>query len=438
MSSSLYTQLKTKQSTRLVRVLPGEAEAILNLEFSEVDLDDKPIYDAVSYTWGDNRDLFSIVVNAEPVLVRRNLIGFLLRLRSQSYGGEFWVDAISIRQDDPIEKSQQVGMIGRVFESAQKVLVWVGEHSNDSETLFDNAAPPGRGPSPQSRDNKERRVWTWLNFIQRPYWKRLWILQELILAKEIIVHCGDSALRWQGLMRHRSSLLKGIIWDGIELNRLTGAAFESFRHQIQDLLILMQMRRLRKPTSIRGFLDVVSLEATHRAEVQEIGHLSVRFRGHNCSDRRDYMYALLSLDKNRELRSFYPDYTIDEAELFVRLCLARLLAWPRSWSEYLKGYELAQQTLFVARLDRRLLHQRVLFHKAVNLVVDMYKDQATSRRQRSVLAIIAADLKSSEWSSDKWSMDNQHRLSCIRHRQEKVLHKSFREIIDRELIWRIG
>jgi hypothetical protein len=35
----------------------------------------------------------------------------------------FWIDAISIDQGNPLEKSHQVGLMGQVFSSASNVLV---------------------------------------------------------------------------------------------------------------------------------------------------------------------------------------------------------------------------------------------------------------------------------------------------------------------------
>ena len=123
MSSSIYQELNTASSTRLVRILSNNQTSTLSLELNEVNLDDDPVYGAISYTWGNEQDTAFVIVNNVYVPIRQNLLNFFFHLRSQNYSRQLWVDALSIRQDNLIEKGQQVGMIGRIFRSAQKVLV---------------------------------------------------------------------------------------------------------------------------------------------------------------------------------------------------------------------------------------------------------------------------------------------------------------------------
>src|SRR5271168_5357205 len=38
-------------------------------------------------------------------------------------------------------------------------------------------------------------------FFSRPYWSRLWIIQELCAAKDIVVVCGHDTVPWPSLSR---------------------------------------------------------------------------------------------------------------------------------------------------------------------------------------------------------------------------------------------
>ena len=162
-----------------------------------------------------------------------------------------------------------------------------------------------------------------------------------------------------------------------------------------------------------------------RAEVQDIGYLSSTFRDRKCSDPRDHVYALLSLEETRELLNFRADYTIGEAELFVRLCLTRLSSWPRSWNDFLNGLELEYQTLSTSRLGERLLYEEEIFHQAVRIVIQRYNDKSSTRQQRKILTIIAAGFKLHPWSSDASSIELRDELCQIRSTRERKLRRYF-------------
>ena len=128
--------LDTDTSTRLMILERGAYYHPIRCRLVEVDLDDNPDYEAISYTWGDATDQETVHVNGIPVQMRTNLSSFPRRLRRTSRERTFWVDALSISQTDLGDKSRQVAMIGRVFKQAVCVRAWVGEHADNSEALF--------------------------------------------------------------------------------------------------------------------------------------------------------------------------------------------------------------------------------------------------------------------------------------------------------------
>jgi hypothetical protein len=136
MTDSIYSPLSKDTSTRLLVLHPGQFEDPVHCDLNEIDLDDSPEYDALSYTWGDSKKETMIFVNDQPVLVRTNLYNFLRRLRHVSHSETLWVDALSISQSDLNEKGQQVAMIGRIFQQAICTHTWTGEHRDNSEALF--------------------------------------------------------------------------------------------------------------------------------------------------------------------------------------------------------------------------------------------------------------------------------------------------------------
>ena len=392
MSSSLYQPLETPRSTRLLTLLPDAPGSSLRAKLVAVDLTTKPFYDAISYTWGEDTSTIPITINDTPVPIRHNLFDFLTQLRRHGQLAPLWVDAISISQTDCVEKSQQVAIIGDIFRQARSVLMWVGQHAHDSESLFKPWLCPPRTcpviPKEFERSKVNSKLWwiankqihitpeqqfrrfeVWLAFLRRSYWTRLWIIQEVILARTLVVHCGDMRWSWEEVVSARMQSHMNEVFDGIELDHLqhpdplvvSDAPYSSpasASNRLQDNIAelrrtvqnLAQLDCLRHQRSNKGIPFVVhnihaanvafkGSATTLRREAFDISHLNVMFPGAKCVDRRDHVYGLLALEREEEgkgldrlnekgLRGILrPDYGIDAAELFVRVCKARLEAW---------------------------------------------------------------------------------------------------------------
>jgi Heterokaryon incompatibility protein (HET) len=80
-----------------------------------------------------------IILNGKHLNVRENIYLFLHRLRQKGEGRHLWVDSICINQGDGQEKSEQVRMMGKIYESAKWVFVWLGDAANDSDLVMDVA-----------------------------------------------------------------------------------------------------------------------------------------------------------------------------------------------------------------------------------------------------------------------------------------------------------
>ena len=242
--------LPDTDSTRLLRLNPGAYQdpitaSLIVIDFANLEPESRdgssfPLqYEAISYTWGTDSADVEITVNGIPVLIRRNLHQCLLRLRYTSSPRLLWNDFLCIAQDDLEEKARQVAMIGKIFHSASRVLIWLGEHEHDSEQLFHSWPSPeqdakhdgiDKAPtfithldrtllrkSPLSRAESARRANIWMAFFTRRYWRRTWIVQEIALANNIILHCGPDSLPWKDLIGDRFSSVSPDHFDGIAL-----------------------------------------------------------------------------------------------------------------------------------------------------------------------------------------------------------------------------
>lgn len=93
-------------------------------------------YEAVSYVWGGHPTK-TIAVDGTLVAITANLVRALKAFRSRrpsSVEGvagnghrRLWVDSVCINQDDMLERSSQVELMGRIFAGASRVIAWLGQ-----------------------------------------------------------------------------------------------------------------------------------------------------------------------------------------------------------------------------------------------------------------------------------------------------------------------
>ena len=158
-----------KAEIRLLKVTTSQAESDpIQCSLIHVNLDNKwmPLFEfsALSYTWGVPKFDESIQVDGHKFPVTKNLKEALVRLRAspgpdinRPYNPDappvsyWWIDAVCINQADILERNAQVAVMRRIYHSAARVQVWLGEEADDSDAAFKLAielekSPPRRGP----------------------------------------------------------------------------------------------------------------------------------------------------------------------------------------------------------------------------------------------------------------------------------------------------
>lgn len=173
----------------------------------------RPEYYALSYTWGSEDSPVMISLNGTPHWIQTNLHSFLLQLRLRKGRRTLWVDSICINQQDNTDKSWSIPLMKDIYASAQSVLVWLGPHLDGSAKLFDyiylqlsggvsrqaedvRASMPDDSTGPLDPTSNTDLLQPLTRLIHRPYWTRTWIIQEIVLAKNIRVFCGNSSVPW--------------------------------------------------------------------------------------------------------------------------------------------------------------------------------------------------------------------------------------------------
>lgn len=222
MSTFKYDPLErnpNRPSIRLAVLSLGRRDDPIKITLIHDSFANKPIYECVSYTWGSTSAAKDIEINGTSVPVRRNLEKALRHFRRKDEDRMLWIDAICINQADDKEKSWQVTLMADIYRRAQRVLVWLGiidaiEHprpKNSSRGVGFRLTPkvPERETKTQEEKGREEEEYH-RALCQKPYWKRVWIVQEIGVAADLELHWD---LRPRGAKKLNQLIAKSESWD---------------------------------------------------------------------------------------------------------------------------------------------------------------------------------------------------------------------------------
>ncbi|KAL9607488.1 MAG: hypothetical protein Q9167_007602 [Letrouitia subvulpina] len=276
-----------------------------------------PPYEALSYTWGspDNQEYISVINPVDPlrtpswVRIRANLATALRHLRYPDRQRMLWVDAISINQADNNERGQRVKRMSRIYPLSKNVIIWIGHEYEDSthalETLryFSEQVEYiishrwADAPNAQERDwwrdghtlPYDERTWNSISsLLNRPWFERVWVLQEALSCNRVLLQCGRDSIPWVNVRR--------------------------------ALLVLRQKTTILPPRiRERLFPYARGLMAPPLASSE---HLLLWTQNQKCTEPQDKIYGILGLLDPRIVAKIEVDYSIPVWETYSRLVLA--------------------------------------------------------------------------------------------------------------------
>ncbi|KAM7198253.1 heterokaryon incompatibility domain containing protein [Naviculisporaceae sp. PSN 640] len=292
-----YQPLESPDSIRLLHLQPStDRSSPVVITLSEARLDDGTAYEALSYTWGDKKKRRDVLVISQEgdakvtkFSVTANCHSALFRLRLPETERLLWVDAICINQIDIAERNGQVPHMGKVYSSASQVIVDVGEQSERSSTAIDfiaNFYHQTHTDDPEHNRNyqdirydvpycyKIRDIVA--KFYDQPWFSRVWVLQEVFLARSAQLLCGDKLTDWSVFRPFR------IRTDIYALNGEKQDRYLSMPSSVPFVLAMNGDTKVwtekRKYTGAKGLLELLGKTRNCRA-----------------TDPRDKVFALLSM-----------------------------------------------------------------------------------------------------------------------------------------------
>ncbi|KAJ9604279.1 hypothetical protein H2200_011113 [Cladophialophora chaetospira] len=336
-----YSRLGENQ-IRLVRLLGGPVTDAISINLFQVELEDSTDYEALSYVVGyqlPSTHLSLRLGSGEiaKVPITHNLENILKTLRYPDKDRILWVDALSIAQQDAEEKAAQIQNMGRIFETARNVCVWLGPEIHatnaamefiprvldftDMDAIFAN-----------TKDVHER----WISLVKLmtvPYFGRRFIVQEVAFARKATVYCGSKTVDWIDLVD-----------AAVLLEKHWPVLVSQLSHQERDSL-----GDIHAP----GAMSLVqltsrSLQKNHAGHVQarlvDMETLLTALPMFDTSLPHDTIYSILSLARDTyQTTSLRVDYTMDPVELFAEAVISIVKATGspdmmcRPWAPFIGG-----------------------------------------------------------------------------------------------------
>lgn len=214
-----------------------------------------------------------------------------------------WIDALCINQQDKAEKNHQVPLMRQIYKSAERVFSWLGCSDTDTLPAFSLVerwadAILSTNPTAETWSNSQARreaiqnierpfdLPDWASFVafaRKPYWERIWILQEVTLAQRCILLCGIHELPFEKLMWASRAWTTGNLRSPqlVELVRPVGEGtpFYSF---------------MKIPLEGGAFVKV-KVEASAQRELRQFPFLLKRASILLATDPKDKVYGILGL-----------------------------------------------------------------------------------------------------------------------------------------------
>ncbi len=333
---------------RMLSILPGAPSSIVRCTMQKTNLITPIKYAALSYCWGDETITTGILVDDVEIPVTVNLENALQHLRKLGVS-RLWVDALCINQTDKQEKGLQIRNMKQIYSKADTTYAWLGKeeiegtkavfaflmslqdpHSDTaltptSHTCISMTSAPSRRrrrrdkllnrptrhnppQPPQSGDCQCCKIESFIqglrHILERPYWRRRWIIQETSASYRQFLLCGDATITLDEMGRAISLCRESCYW-----NSSAAMSFEWFD-------IITTFRRLYQENARPSLCWAIRSS-----------------RGFESTDPRDVIFSMLGLCHDGTELVLTPNYTQPMVDMVTDL--TRALIWKHKWLDFI-------------------------------------------------------------------------------------------------------
>ena len=294
--------------------LSGDPKTTAAFRIDVFDAGNLPPYEALSYTWNDYSRK-TLILSASSLMITGNLANAMKLLQLQSSPRRLWIDALCINQDDEEEKTQQVQKMRDIYSGAQNVIIWLGEADEQTELAFasfERRANLLRHLSeeymtyPLSMDEVEE-LDAVSNLMRRNYFDRVWIIQEVVVAKSAVVTCGSFEMDFP-------TLVAGARWYGYYTPHHGSDGTSIFATESNGQRMIMD--------GLGMWHELFKTQP--KSESLRLENLLFLTRNSKATNPRDRLYALIGFTSNMSSIGISINYSISVPEVYIQATRAIL------------------------------------------------------------------------------------------------------------------
>jgi hypothetical protein len=347
-----YRALESPRTFRLLRIRPG---LLAQLPFCDVEnhiLDSAPPFEALSYTWGNERPSVALNVGGCCLLVTEPVRDFIIQRRSAVSSVYVWIDAICINQTDKPEKNVQLPLMTEIYRLSSRVIVWL---SRSQDTLVARQARLllyglSDADSIHLKVSKTR-----LRFLEKlfsvqqeiqaayvglatlfnhPWFERVWVLQEVAVGGTVHVMWNGICIDWSTLARAATTLRAEVnvmteMKSHLPIDATQADSTNAWPRLPMHVVNVIQMDTARSSVA-RSNMKSLYWYLCWTAELK-------------ATDPRDKVFALFGISQDCDSIPFSPKYEDSVEDVFIKTSVYLLSG--RDWFEHLArtgcGYTLA-------------------------------------------------------------------------------------------------
>ncbi|EPE31772.1 Heterokaryon incompatibility protein, putative [Glarea lozoyensis ATCC 20868] len=318
-----YESLTNPRQIRLLKILRRKPGCGLQCELVHVELEDRPSFEAISYTWQGQSSTESIIVDDKRLAVTPGVLEIAKYLGSFYEPRYIWIDGVCINQQNLDEKNVQVPLMKEIYLQSYRVILWLGpqyqvkdahlarrllcqlvygkvEYDADRRKFLEGL-----------RKKRDPGLLAAVKLFSHPWFSRTWVLQEMALARKLAMVYGTICLDWP------------LVDSGIQimLDPYT-VGFTQMEHRLIGITG-MELRERFRNLNTAWFMTVVRQHVQSKQRVS-LGLLLGKSITLEATDSKDKVFALLGLITLDLYQNYTPDYKTPIADVYLDV-MCRLL-----------------------------------------------------------------------------------------------------------------